>query len=274
MASAEIDRKRKARRVIAVNNQFLMGVEIDEGDYTVLKRLHEKYKGDEATLEEDGLIHINPDDTDRRVRSLTIDIRDKFGFSCFLPRSLLELDALEKLDIRWTEINEFPLWLGELKSLNDLRLGLKDGQVFPPAQKTPQLPSLETLHVGAFNNIMRPYISSSIRQLENLKELKVFCYLDRVPYEIGCLSNLEVLDLDTCSMDHETFPDSIGNLKKLKYLRLPQARSLNHLPDSIWNLASLEYLHLKQLDIATLPTSIAKLKKLKCLETNGSFVID
>jgi len=63
-----------------------------------------------------------------------------------------------------------------------------------------------------------------------------------LPEKIGDYDNLEVLHLDGVI---NKLPSSIGNLKKLQFLSLPNNKNLQELPESIADLPSLMVLNLK-----------------------------
>ncbi|WVZ74739.1 hypothetical protein U9M48_022888 [Paspalum notatum var. saurae] len=81
--------------------------------------------------------------------------------------------------------------------------------------------------------------------------------------------SLRVLDLSKFS--NGNFPESIGNLKQLRYLG---ARGMQHesIPERVTSLSKLMYLNISgSSKISTLPKSINKLRSLLCLDLSGSY---
>ena len=102
----------------------------------------------------------------------------------------------------------------------------------------------------------------SLNNLVNKRERKEHSFT-KLPDSIGCLSNLQELDLSITRIS--TLPDSIGNLKNLQVLDLSKA-PIKVLPDSIGNLSNLQALNLSRVPISVLPDSIGNLSNLEALE--------
>jgi hypothetical protein len=75
--------------------------------------------------------------------------------------------------------------------------------------------------------------------------------------------SLLVLDLSECSI--QRLPDSIGQLKQLRYLSAPEIQD-EFVPECITNLLNLIYLNLQGSNIRALPKSIGELKSLMHLD--------
>lgn len=87
--------------------------------------------------------------------------------------------------------------------------------------------------------------------------------LDSIPYRIGALKRLELLDLSHGAF--ESLPSSLGQLTKLTSLIIQRNSNLTQLPESIGNLRKLDQLYLSENQLKNLPSSIGKLKKLHTL---------
>jgi len=82
---------------------------------------------------------------------------------------------------------------------------------------------------------------------------------------------LRVLDLSECFI--RKLPDSVGQLKQLRYLRAPRIND-RMIPDSITKLSELSYLNLSgSSKISALPESIGDLKGLMHLDLSGCHAI-
>ena len=99
--------------------------------------------------------------------------------------------------------------------------------------------------------------------IENLpKNLKAFIIQNRdtnsqiivnIPESLGDFENLEMILLDNCI---DSLPNSICNLKKLKFLALMNNPKLTKLPDCIVDLPSLFFLNLKGSENVEVPQKI------------------
>lgn len=99
---------------------------------------------------------------------------------------------------------------------------------------------------------------SHIRSLTVIGECKSFFISKKMRL-------LRVLDLEDTNglRDHDLSP--IGKLRHLRYLSLRGVRGIFHLPDSVGNLSNLETLDVRGTTVTKLPSTIAKLLKLKYL---------
>ena len=130
--------------------------------------------------------------------------------------------------------------------------------------------------------------------MKNLSKLFLSCTSIReLPMSLGCLVGLENLSLWGCE-DLVCLPDAIGELKSLKQLdvegcyrlrrlppsvsRLPLLRTLNlgycgltegSFPHDFCHFSSLTNLYLCGNDFISVPISIHKLHKLRCLSLNN-----
>ncbi|MDP3533514.1 MAG: leucine-rich repeat domain-containing protein [Alphaproteobacteria bacterium] len=153
---------------------------------------------------------------------------------------------LKSLDIRYNKLTSLPESIKNLENLEELHLDENNLKTIPDS-------------------------------IKHLKKLRILCLssnkITSLPDWIGDLENLEELYLGKNKIT--TLPDSIQKLQKLRILRL-DCNKITSLPDWIGDLENLETLHLGRdrfsstkhtygNKIATLPTSIKNLKKLKIL---------
>ena len=108
-------------------------------------------------------------------------------------------------------------------------------------------------------------IPSDISQCKKLKRIDLLkaYFLKNIPESICELENLEFLRISLSGADK--LPESIGNLKKLKYLYADNC-DITTVPESIGGCESLIVLDLHSTDIAKIPDSVTNLKNLKSLD--------
>jgi len=78
--------------------------------------------------------------------------------------------------------------------------------------------------------------------------------------------SLRILDLSECFI--QRLPDSIGQLKQLRYLNAPKIQN-EIVPECITKLSNLIYLNLQGSNITTLPKSIGELERLIHLDISN-----
>ena len=114
------------------------------------------------------------------------------------------------------------------------------------------------------------------QSIPKLKRLVFNCCekLRRLPDSIGHLTDLEHLDLDSCS-ELVSLPDGIVGLVSLRRLMLRHCTRLQKLPEELGKLSNLETLDLYLChSLCELPTSIGGLKMLTNLDMHGTRVRD
>jgi len=203
-----------------------------------------------------------------------------------LPESIVNLKSLKQLGLSFNEFTTLPDFIGELSSLEILRLYRNKLQTLPQSlsklkslkyislsnnkfQVLPEiigdLSSLEELYLGENQLKVLP---ESIKNLKNLKYLSLNGnHLSIFPDSISSLSSLKELRLHNNKL--ATIPKSIGNLSSLKELWLNQNR-LTIIPKSIGSLNTLEKIDLDENQLSSLPESLSKLKSLKSLALDFS----
>ncbi|KAL5543808.1 hypothetical protein UlMin_007592 [Ulmus minor] len=152
---------------------------------------------------------------------------------------------------------KFCFCLDEAKSLRDLAcetrhfsfgLAIEDGEIFEGLSKVKRLHSFVRL----------PLRSTQIGDI-----LKV---LEKLAMEGGCLRVLFLSSVYAM----KSLPDSIGDLKHLRYLNLSWT-GVEKLPDSVGTLYNLQTLLLSNCDRLTqLPSNMGRLINLHHLDTRGS----
>ncbi|XVF78197.1 hypothetical protein PTKIN_Ptkin14bG0110800 [Pterospermum kingtungense] len=127
--------------------------------------------------------------------------------------------------------------------------------------------SLETLILSGCSNLQRfPEIGGEMKCLVEL-------YLDgtgieELPYSIGHLSKLAMLNLKDCS-NLLSLPSSIDGCKCLRTLNLSGCSKVETLPENLQQVETLEQLDLSGTAIRKPPTFIFQFKNLKVLSFNG-----
>lgn len=127
------------------------------------------------------------------------------------------------------------------------------------------------------------HLPKTIASLVHLKELDMACLeeLEDFPEEIGSLKELEsiVIDNGNGAQMNISLPESIGNLTKLKVLRLygainqfkadenasPNLKTFKKLPKALARLTQLEELDLGRNQIPAVPPEVASLTNLRKL---------
>lgn len=266
--------KRNERVVVTVRQDF-------STEENAFVPIDEPFEIDWADLEViDGFVQLQIENNNRRIISTLVHNRRAIIGKCErksrrvfrlnippfcgdLPKSVLRLDALETLNLRFCE--NIPPWIGRFKHLKKLFL----------PESTAKIPDEIGELTGLIElDLCRSKIASlppSIGRLGNLKKLNLSHTrkLLTLPEEIGNLGNLVQLQLGESSIN--TFPSSIGRLKNLKELNLSMANYLSGLPDEIGSLCNLVKLNLCNTPISSLPSSIASLTSLEELDLCGTW---
>ena len=179
-----------------------------------------------------------------------------------LPNSVENLQNLQSLNLRNSEIRILPAAFGKLESLKLLNLEYSKIGVLPYSVGT--LTNLQSLDLSSTKISVLP---DSIGNLTNLQSLDLHkTPISVLPDSIGNLTNLPSLNLSDTRINK--LPDSIGNLTNLQSLNLSNTE-ISKLPDSIGNLTNLQSLDLSDTKISVLPDSIGNLTNLQSLNLGG-----
>ncbi len=91
--------------------------------------------------------------------------------------------------------------------------------------------------------------------------------INKIPKEIDCLHNLEILDLSHNQLTE--LPKEIKNLKNLKYLNL-SFNQFKEIPEEIFSLTNIEVLRLEGNLIKKIPDGLTNLTSLRELNLMGN----
>lgn len=137
--------------------------------------------------------------------------------------------------------------LGEVSNLEVVIIyGEGSPEIFPHSlTKLSQLKELYLDYKGGQFKSIPPEIGN----LKNLEVLTItYNRIKKLPPEIGKLKKLKVLNLHTSLLT--TLPVEIGELENLEYLNLELNEDLMDIPDSIFNLKKLKYLIIECTDLS------------------------
>ena len=263
------DHKSKRRNVLVFRGGTTddENFEIDEDDFRAVDRIWNIIKDDgygfDTTIEAvKEMVGINKDDKERRVSKFLL-------FECVdsLPKDIIQLDALEVLDLHNSNMEELPPWLWPiLQNLKELNLSNRLSNL---PKYIGNLKNLHTLTLSAWMTSL----PCSIGKIKTLKNLNlVFTNLKILPNEICFLANLEVLDLSRSSIT--SLPEYIDRLQNLYELNLSQTQELNSIPDELGYLHKLEKLNLSGSSISSLPSSFGGLTNLNDLNLEDTKKLD
>jgi internalin A len=136
-------------------------------------------------------------------------------------------DEKKLLDFKFLDLNKLPKEILELKKLQ--RLELSDNQLMVLPKEIFELKNLQGLGL-AYNHLHE--LPKEISELENLQELAIFGnLLQELPKEISGLNNLQMLDLSNNLI--RALPIEILELKNLRWLNLSDNPELNIPPEIV-----------------------------------------
>lgn len=98
----------------------------------------------------------------------------------------------------------------------------------------------------------------------------VDCNLSVLPYELGCLVNLKIINVRQNKL--KKLPESIGGLTRLDSL-MAEYNCLECLPESLKNLKSLSLLSVNDNVLKSLPNGISELEQLNTLDVSNNMLL-
>ncbi|KAM9313484.1 volume-regulated anion channel subunit LRRC8D-like [Gastrophryne carolinensis] len=197
---------------------------------------------------------------------------------------------LKVLYVRFTDLEELPSWIYNLKNLCELHLS---GNLSCSHNKTIRLPSLHGL-TGLRSLFLTSNLShiptsvldvagqlsvlsiqngdtelgslGQLKKMNHLVKLKLSnCKISKIPSVIVVLKSLQCIDL---TANHIEIIEELGSLQRLRSLNTLKLchNSLVHLPSSIELLFNLEILCISNNKLDILPVSLFNLVKLRHLD--------
>ncbi|KAH9623633.1 hypothetical protein KSS87_010166 [Heliosperma pusillum] len=179
---------------------------------------------------------------DPETRSVSSILINNVSLSGPLPPSLCKLHGLAKLALTSTSITRrIPVELSECRNLKVLNLS------------TNKL-------VGRIPDF------SELRNLEVL-DLSGNFFDGEFPTWVGNLTRLVALGLGSIRFNEGPIPESLGNLKNLRWLYLSNSERVGEIPESIFGLHELDTLDLSRNQLSgMLSKSISELRKVRKIE--------
>jgi Leucine-rich repeat (LRR) protein len=221
----------------------------------------------------------------RSIPSLPPDVEELRAFKSILvylslvwsnnldQSNLQKIDRLKNLksfiiDVDFYSLTHFPvISIGALTNLHDLRFS---------GSSLVNFENMSTSVAGGLNECLKKLkiyhcrslegIPPEIWSLSNLEELHFRSNLfQKIPNEIGCLSNLQVLKLGGCDIIR-SLPPGIGQLNNLVHIVISECKQFRTIPPEIGRLKNLETLHIHICKkVTALPDEIGSLTKLRDL---------
>lgn len=201
-------------------------------------------------------------------------------------------EKLKVLRLAFESLEEVPLWMYTLQSLEELHL---NGPLTNEVSKSASLESLRELRalrvltlrsnlakippavvdvapqlqrLCVYNEAVKLQAFSSLKKLTNLVSLElVGCDLERIPSAVFSLSNLQELDLRENKLTTVEEILSLQHCRRLVTLRLWHNK-ITYIPDHISKLPSLETLDVSWNKLRKLPTRLFYCTKLRHLDVS------
>lgn len=194
------------------------------------------------------------------------------------PFVMQESDSLSMMQInaqlnKWDVNTSMTTWRGvRVVAGRVVELDLTEG--YGVHQQIPEeIGQLDQLFSLKITGNMKGYVPASIFAMPQLRTLMINSYTDTLdtpfPSTIGLMTHLEELDLTRCMSG--SLPEELGNLKKLKVLKMWANKLTGGIPGSLTDLLQLRNLNLPENQLSgIIPDSISKLKELVTLDLSNN----
>jgi Leucine-rich repeat (LRR) protein len=179
-----------------------------------------------------------------------------------IPNSLANLKGLNYLDISDCKILDIPASIGELTNLEFLDIENSEVESIDPA--IGNLSKMITLNLGRNRNLKS--VPETIGNLEKLENLNLYgCKnISEISDGLSKLKQLKTINLSGTQIEKIDF---VYEMTQLENLNLFQTK-VNELHPKIKQLSNLEVLDISLTSIASLPSEIGALDKLKEIQFN------
>lgn len=160
-----------------------------------------------------------------------------------LPKALLQLEGLRRLNLVGQRLRQLPDWLGELDGLTSFTL---------------------------FNSGVRE-LPQSLSRWKALESLSLDCPgLRRFPTMLAAAPRLQTLSLSGVD---EAGLQGLSMMTQVEDLEISHAFALRHLPKDMGDMQALEMLEIRQTGLVELPDSLAALDGLRELTVMSSALV-
>nr|XP_033780799.1 volume-regulated anion channel subunit LRRC8D-like [Geotrypetes seraphini]XP_033780800.1 volume-regulated anion channel subunit LRRC8D-like [Geotrypetes seraphini] len=205
-------------------------------------------------------------------------------------------DHLKVLHIKFTDIDEIPLWAYSLKGLLELHLSgnlssvnnkvialeslkeLKNLKVLTLKTNLTKIPSTvvelasHLSRLAIQNEGTKLIIMNNLKKMVNLRELELHhCELEKIPHAVFNLTHLQMLDLKLNGIQRVEDMECFHHLRRLSCLKLCH-NNIAFIPATIGNIQNLEQLFLSHNRIETLPNDLFSLHKLRHLDLSDNSI--
>jgi len=181
-----------------------------------------------------------------------------------IPDNISNLLNLKVLEFGSTDLSGTVPSINKLTQLTDLHVS-RNYFLDIPFDAFSSCTNLEMLHIT--NTESSYYLPSFLTSFPKLKklELHVGDLSGTIPSEVGFLTELTELQIQYLSQEDSTIPTELGNLSKLKFIRLLGAYR-GTIPSEFGNLQNLSHLYLESPNLSDrISSELVRLTKLEAL---------